>query len=230
MDRKNRMKMTVVMMYILATLLVAIGISLAWLVHKNSMITLAPVIRPGNISITGPNGTAIESLDLSYTDDCVSTDANGNKRVTVTRDICVKSTEDYYELEIAHTTNMKGLKFALYLASDQNTSLEGTYLNIANKINDQNGTYNYHYADNTKHEKNFGEYVSVQKHAEPVYWKVNSALSSNKNQIIKESLAGEDITYYLTDYRLSVTWIEENKETDMFYILARNVENNSQNN
>ena len=230
MDRKNRMKMTVVMMYILATLLVAIGISLAWLVHKNSMITLAPVIRPGDISITGPNGTAIESLDLSYTDDCVSTDANGNKRVTVTRDICVKSTEDYYELEIAHTTNMKGLKFALYLASDQNTSLEGTYLNIANKINDQNGTYNYHYADNTKHEKNFGEYVSVQKHAEPVYWKVNSALSSNKNQIIKESLAGEDITYYLTDYRLSVTWIEENKETDMFYILARNVENNSQNN
>lgn len=230
MDRKNRMKMTVVMMYILATLLVAIGISLAWLVHKNSMITLAPVIRPGNISITGPNGTAIESLDLSYTDDCVSTDANGNKRVTVTRDICVKSTEDYYELEIAHTTNMKGLKFALYLASDQNTSLEGTYLNIANTINDQNGTYNYHYADNTKHEKNFGEYVSVQKHAEPVYWKVNSALSSNKNQIIKESLAGEDITYYLTDYRLSVTWIEENKETDMFYILARNVENNSQNN
>lgn len=230
MDRKNRMKMTVVMMYILATLLVAIGISLAWLVHKNSMITLAPVIRPGNISITGPNGTAIESLDLRYTDDCVSTDANGNKRVTVTRDICVKSTEDYYELEIAHTTNMKGLKFALYLASDQNTSLEGTYLNIEKTINDQNGTYNYHYADNTKHEKNFGEYVSVQKHAEPVYWKVNSALSSNKNQIIKESLAGEDITYYLTDYRLSVTWIEENKETDIFYILARNVENNSQNN
>ena len=230
MIRENRNKITVTMMYIIAILLIAVGVSLAWLVYKNSMITLAPVIRPGNISITGPNGTAIESLDLSYTDDCVSTDANGNKRVTVTRDICVKSTEDYYELEIAHTTNMKGLEFALYLASDQNTPLEGTYLNIANTINDQNGTYNYHYANNTKHDINFGEYESVQTHVEPVYWKVISALSSNTEQTITESFAGEDITYYLTDYRLSVTWIEENKETDMFYILAKNVENNSQNN
>lgn len=229
MESKNSKKLTHAMISVLVVSLFVVGITFAWLVHRNAMITLAPVIHPGNIAITGPNGTAIESLDLSYTNDCISTDENGNKRVTIRRDICVKSTEEYYELEIAHTTNMKGLAFSFYATSDLNAPLLGEYLNSSH-TSENNGTFLYRYADDSKPSLNYDEYTNVQKHAEPVYWKVTSQLSSNSNHTVTETFAGENVTYYLTDYILTVTWIEENKETDMFYILAKNVDNSSQGN
>ena len=230
MESKNSKKLTHAMISVLVVSLFVVGITFAWLVHRNAMITLAPVIHPGNIAITGPNGTAIESLDLSYTNDCISTDENGNRRVTIQRDICIKSTEEYYQLEIAYTTNMKGLEFSLYTNNDLDTPLKGKYLNLETTERAEDSTFLYNYAGNSKHEINYGEYSNVQTHAEPLYWKVTSTLSSNKSNTVTENFSGEEVTYFLTDYVLTVTWIEKNKETDMFYILAKNVDKSSQNN
>ena len=230
MKKSKKKKQLIYSIFTVLLLTAVLGvITYAWLVNQNAMITMAPVIHPGNIAITGPGGSAIESLDLSYSNDDITVDADGKRRVTIKRDICVKSTEEQYDLEIAHTTNMKGLIFSLY-EKNSNTPLSGTFLNLDSYTLGTNGTLQYNIANQNKHSINFEEYSKVQVHAEPLYWKVNEHLSSNKNQTVTENFAGEDVTYYLTDYVLSVTWIEENKETDMFYILAKNVDNTSQNN
>lgn len=206
---------------IILVLILILGVNTyAWLSHRNSMITMAPVIHPGNIAITGPGGSAMEAFDLSYSNDDIVTDAAGKKRVTIKRGFCVKSTEEQYELEVVHTTNMKGLTFSLYLAEDLNTPISGKFLNR----DDEKKSSEYKYADNKLHETNFDNYSSVQIHAEPLYWKVNDPLSSNTDQTVTENFSGEDVQYFLTDYVLEITWIEENKETDMFYIIAKNVE------
>ena len=219
-------------------------IAYAWLVNHNAMITMAPVIHPGNIAITGPGGSAMEALDLSYGDENVS-DENGRKRVTVQRGICVKSTEEQFDLEIIHTTNMKGLEFSLYPAEivssggnftdgnvnyryDPSSPLSGRNLNLERYTATDDGKLSHNYANQSKHGINFDSYANVQKHAEPLYWKVNGPLASDKTRTVQEDFAGETVTYYLTDYVLGITWIEENKETDIFYLVARNVDNSSQ--
>lgn len=192
----------------------------AWLFHRNSMATMAPVIHPGSIAITGPDGSVMDAFDLSYSDDEITTEADGTKRVTIKREFCVKSTAEKYKLEIVHTTNMKGLTFSLYSGNDLETPLSGSFLNLDyGKSSPQ-----YNYANTDKHSLNFDGYSNVQAHAEPLYWKVNGELSSDTTSTVKENISGEEVTYYLTKYVLSITWIEENKETDLFYILAENVE------
>lgn len=227
-NRKER-KQLIYLVFMVMVLVTALGIvTYAWLTHHNSMITMAPIIHPGNIAITGPDGTAMEALDLSYSNDDITVDEDGNKRVTIQRKICVKSTEEQFDLEIVHTTNMKGLAFSLLPADGQGKPYSGHFLNLE-KQTDNNGKLEYNYANGTMHEINFDNYSNVQVHAEPLYWKVDGPLSSDKDHTVEEDFAGERVTYYLTNYVLSVTWIEENKETDMFYLLAKNVENNSQN-
>ena len=100
--------------------------------------------------------------------------------------------------------------------------MQGTFLNR----DDIKSTSQYNYVNSTKHSLNFEDYSNVQAHAEPLYWKVNEVLQSNKapDHTVKEDFSGEEVTYYLTDYVLNITWIEEKKETDIFYILAKNVE------
>lgn len=197
-------------------------VTYAWLFYRNSMITIAPVIHPGSIAITGPGGSAMEAFDLSYSDDEIKTEADGTKRVTINREFCVKSTAEHYKLEIVHTTNMKGLTFSLYSATDLNNPLLGKFLNR----DDNKSSSQYNYANNTNHILNFEDYSYVQAHAEPLYWKVDGVLNSTTDpeHTVKENFSGDEVTYYLTDYVLSITWIEENKETDLFYILAKNVE------
>ena len=217
-EKKRRTYLVVV-----ALLALMFGVvTYAWLYHRNSMITMAPVIHPGSIAITGPGGSAMEAFDLSYSDDEITTDADGTKHVTIKRNFCVKSTADQYMLEIVHTTNMKGLTFSLYSATDLNNPLQGRFLNR----DDKKSTLQYNYANETKHSLNFEQYGNVQAHAEPLYWKVNDLLQSNKasDHTVKEDFSGEEVTYYLTDYVLSITCIEETKETEIFYILAKNVE------
>lgn len=221
---KKRKKLTYLILTSLVLTVVIGVVSYAWLVHYNAMTTMAPVISTGNIAITGPDGKAIELLDLSYSNDDIKTDDDGNKRVTIQREISIKSTEDSFELEIVHTTNMKGLEFSLF---KDNVPLTGKFLNLRNTTF-EGRSFQYNYANDAKHTINFDEYSNVQVHAEPLYWKADGPLSSNKDKPVIEMIAGEEVTYYLTDYVLSITWIEENKETDIFYLLAKNVENNGQ--
>lgn len=213
--------------YLLVVIVLALMlgfVSYAWLFHRNSMITMAPVIHPGSISITGPDGSVMDAFDLSYSDDEITTEEDGTKRVTINREFCVKSTAEHYKLEVVHTTNMKGLVFSLARKDTPDQPLEGEFLNLSHRIPEGTGQLQYNHADKTKHSLNFDDYENVQVHSEPLYWKVTSVLDSDTTSKVTENFSGEDITYYLTNYVLCITWIEENKETDLFYILAENVE------
>ena len=218
---KEKRKYTYLIVVIVLALMLGV-VTYAWLFHRNSMVTMAPVIHPGSIAITGPDGSVMDAFDLSYSDDEIKTEADGTKRVTIKREFCVKSTAEKYKLEIVHTTNMKGLTFSLYSGNDLETPLSGSFLNLDNEKSSSQSQYKY--ANSGKHSLNFDTYTNVQDHAEPLYWKVNGEISSDTTSTVKENISGEEVTYYLTKYVLSITWIEENKETDLFYILAENVE------
>lgn len=220
---KEKRQYTYLIVVILLALMLGV-VTYAWFFYRNSMITMAPVIHPGSIAITGPDGSVMDAFDLSYSDDEIKTEADGTKRVTIKRKFCVKSTAEKYKLEIVHTTNMKGLVFSLAREDNSSQPLVGKYLNLERRTPEGTDPLQYNYANGDMHGLNFDGYSNVQDHAEPLYWKVNGELSSDKTSTVTESFSGEKVTYYLTKYVLSITWIEENKETDLFYILAENVE------
>lgn len=219
-------------------LVLLIGFSRAWFYNKMDMETLLSVKGPSDISILGPDGSEMESLNLRYTD----TDEKEGDKVTIRRVICIQSAAERHKLEVVHTTNLKGLTFNLYEAKpvttssessntvtdtgltfsyDGNKPIQGSYIN--EKSTDNN---NYKYAlgkdeQNSKHEENFGEYEMVQAHAEPLYWLVGDILSADKTNTTV-MIDGEK--NYRTYYICEISWTEkEEKETDMFYILAKTV-------
>lgn len=211
---------------ILAVSALIAGLTYAWFYNQTDMATLMKISPPSNISILGPNGSELDSLDLNYTSD----DKDVSGKVTVRRVICVQSEKDvvhHYKLEIVHTTNLKGLTFNLYPVSENgnqtvtdggysykydDTIISGQYINQAD-----NGTADYRYANDAQHNTNYNEYSYVQSHAEPLYWLVNTSLAPKTD----EQVTVEGKTYNRTYYVCEVSWTETTKETDIFYILAQ---------
>lgn len=195
----------------------------AWFYYQSDMGTLLAIKEPSDISILGPNGAEMSSIDLNYTEDEKTGD-----QVTVKRVFCVQTSADKHWLEIAHTTNLKGLTFNIYKVSDSGTetitdeghtykydktAIDGSYLNL-----DSDKTVaDYKYANNAYHEKNYESITNnlVQIHAEPVYWLSSQPLATNKTNSIKNGKT------YRTYYVCEVSWTETTKETDIFYILAK---------
>lgn len=217
-----RMSMCIILIIVLA-----LGISRAWFVNENDISTLVRVSEPSAIAIRGPHGEALSSLDMSYTD----ADKDGDK-VTIRRVVSVSSDEQKHQLEIVHTTNLKGLTFKVYPATettsvtdksgsitednytykyDQNNPLSGEYINV------DRSTEEYRYADNKQHKTNFDDYANVQIHAEPVYWLANGTQSGTLNDN-KQNVNSKYLNYYV----IEVSWTETEKETDIFYLLAKN--------
>ena len=205
-----------------------VGFSFAWFFNQTDMATLMPIKGPSDITILGPNGSELTSLDLNYT----SADKNGST-VTVQRVICVQSAAEQFKLEIVHTTNLKGLTFKLYPVSadgaesvtdsvtdsgytykfDKTSPIAGKYINLNNTQSD------YKYADKNKHTENYGNYENVQTHAEPLYWLTDSPQNADKAEANQVKIDG--VVNYRTYYVCEVTWTETTKETDIFYILAK---------
>lgn len=211
-------------------ILAVVGLTYAWYNQQTDITTLVNVASPSIISIRGAHGDSMTELNLSYTDD----EKDGNT-VTIHRVISVSSDEDKHYLEIAHTTNLKGLTFKLYKATesvggnteeiqenvsdsgyvysyDENNSIVGGYLNLT----PTNGG-NYKEATKAYHSENYEEYNAVQAHAEPLYWRTTAAQNAVENK------KNNNVTSkYLTYYVLEITWTETTKETDLFYVLAQN--------
>ena len=97
-----------------------------------------------------------------------------------------------------------------YKVSEQ---ISGEYLN-RDKDKSKNG---YNYADNSKHDSNYSDYQNVQSHAEPLYW-----LETEPTVVTTKNADG----LYLQNYVITISWIEtgSTKETDLFYVLAKNIE------
>lgn len=232
--RNNKKKIFYSLFALLVIAILLIGYSRAWFYNKLDMATLVSVSPPDPISILGPGGSEMTSLDLNYTE--ADTTKDGDKtKITIRRVICVQSGAAQHQLEVVHTTNLKGLTFKLYQAKDitneQNESsnqiidgvytysydasseISGSYINL-----DNSQTSDYKYARDTKHDHNFKTYNNVQAHAEPIYWKVNGNLQADLANDVEIDKTNNHRTYYVCE----ISWLEESeKETDLFYILAR---------
>ncbi len=226
--------------YSIAALLVVValiaGLSYAWFYNQTDMATLMAIKPPSTISIRGPGGSEMTSLDLNYADG----DKDANNKVTVKRVICVQSEVSVtgYKLEIVHTTNLKGLTFSLYPVSkagndtvtdsdekgtsytykyDSKDKLSGKYLNLKSSSESS-----YNYATNGKHQQNYGSYTKVQAHAEPLYWLADGKNTDGTFSPDETNQATIDgTTYNRTYYVCEVSWTETTKETDIFYILVK---------
>lgn len=205
-----------------AVCIVVVGITGAWLVNRANIATLLTVSKPSTIAVKGPNGEEMAQLDLSYTD----ADKDKNGKVTIRRVISVVSDQSEHKIEIAHTTNLKGLNFEVHMATDVtkdsttgqyaytiSKQISGEYLN-RDKDKSKNG---YNYADSSKHSFNYSDYQNVQSHAEPLYW-----LETSATEVTAKNADG----LYLQNYVITISWIEtgSTKETDLFYVLAKNIE------
>lgn len=221
-ERKALMRLTIVA---LVVLLLVLGLSRAWFVNQNNIMTLMQVTEPSPIAIRGPHGEALSALDMSYTDD----DKHGDT-VTIRRVVSVSSNEEKHKLEIVHTTNLKGLAFKVYAAQENaagsNSVNAGNYTYtynadnpIAGKyINEGSSTADYKYANDSKHAFNFDQYGNVQAHAEPIYWLANGSQDGILRDTDNDSVASKYLNYYV----IEISWTETTKETDIFYLLVKN--------
>ena len=207
-----------------AVCIVVVGITGAWLVNRANIATLFTVSKPSTIAVKGPNGEEMAQLDLSYTD----ADKDENGKVTIKRVVSVVSDQPEHKIEIAHTTNLKGLSFEVHKANVTKDSTTGQYTYNYNEASDKiSGEYlnqdkdksknSYNYADNSRHDSNYSDYQKVQSHAEPLYW-----LETGATEVTAKNTDG----LYFQNYVITISWIEtgSTKETDLFYVLAKNIE------
>lgn len=218
------------------------GVTHAWFVSRADITTLVEVSGPTDISILGPHGSAMTQLDLSYTDSDKTTEPDGKTTVTIDRVISISSDSAQHELEIVHTTNMNGLTFKVYEATevsgsdaadgitsgdykysyDKNKPLDGVYLN--EDVSRKNGGYKYADDNDIYHSKNYSSYSNVQTHVEPLYYLVKKGTGPNASKLDATKKADDNTnvsTKYLTHYILEISWQETEKETDIFYVLAK---------
>lgn len=229
---KTKLLRSIVILAAIAALIA--GITYAWFFNRIDMATLMKIQPPSDISILGPNGDTLDSLDLSHTGQ-----ADNDGKVTVSRVFCVQS-QDAFQLEIAHTTNLQGMEFKIYPAtkkkSNEETSesevaiTEGDYKYCYDKnnivtgkyINAEDGTANYKYATGIYHKDNYNTYENVQTHAEPVYWLATGKLKATGEVITLPDQNDNKETFHRTYFVCEISWTETTKETDLFYILAQN--------
>ena len=208
----QRKKRGVQAVIIAAAALITIPV-LAWLFMQRSMETMTQINMPYALRIGAGDMKPVQQLELS------NIDVSGEQK---SKDVvfCVYSKESkVYHLELAHTTNI-GFQYTIYKASisdegkinylgrqyQRGDSLVGKYLN---KETDSK------YATKDYHERTYGTYNKVQASAEPLYWITDK----------QESLpADKDETgYYVNYYILHISWdetVQNNKETDMVYLMA----------
>lgn len=214
---------------LLVVALMFAGLSRAWFVNEGDIATMVSVSGPTQLSIRGAHGKAQTALDMDYTDDDVK-----NGEVTIRRVISVCTDSSHHKLEIAHTTNLKGLEFKIYPATETTTggnitesgysysyssALNGSYINKK-----ENASEGYKEANNTKHEENFSNYDKVQAHAEPLYWLASDTLegkSNVKNGTDNDYLNPNIEKKYVNYYVVEVSWTETQKEADIFYVMAK---------
>ncbi len=232
--KTDKKKLIYSILAIVVAAILLVSLSYAWFFNRADMATLLEIKPPSQIAILGPGGSDRVSMNLDYT----NADKDADNKVMIRRVFCVQS-KDNYMLEIVHTTNLKGLTFQLYEATedaggtvtdvtdggesytykyDVNKPLSGTYIN---RDTDAQASPAYKYANNMKHDKNYETGENVQIHAEPLYWKVIPTLTPSAADKDKVTIDGAE--YHRTYYVCEISWTETTKETDIFYILAKTV-------
>ena len=194
---------------VFAILLTAAMGTMAWIRYDRSQQTVT-LVHVSDQYLIGPDGTKTAALNLGSID--VSTKGSAYYAFGVI------SNQDKYRFQLAYTTNIP-FKYNIYRATKESnkdgytkphpeggytfyykpTALTGKYLNLSG----DNRT-----ATTGKHTITFGEGVSAQKYAEPIYWQSND---------VERIAAIADIDYFV----MEVTWgdgLRNDKETDLIYL------------
>mgnify|MGYP000609667513 FL=1 len=207
-----RKRRAVISVIIAALLLLTIPV-LAWFSRQRSMETMTQINLPYALRIGAGNTQPIQQLELS------NIDVSKKKYEDVVFCVYSQGANEKYYLQLAHTTNI-GFQYTIYKASvqsdgeisylgnkySQDKELAGKYLNVDSDSK---------YATNQYHETTYGNYDKVQQSAEPLYWRSYE----------QETLPGEANANapYVNYYILHISWddtVQNNKETDMIYLMA----------
>ena len=125
---ENHRARTLAVLVLLAAIIFIIGLTMTWFVSGKSLSTVGKIQTPAQLKIMGPNQTSIEPIEISYdeTRGDVKNDSTGT--VSARRAFCVKSNNSdggqAFELQVANTTNIKGLDIKVYKVKD--TTASGT--------------------------------------------------------------------------------------------------------
>lgn len=141
--------------------LVLAGVSYAWMYNGMDMETLLKLEPPSNIAILEPDqNKALDTIKL----DSSSATRDENGKVTFRQVFRVNST-GAFDLEIAHTTNLKGLSFQVYKAK----TAEDTKNNYTTEIKSKNSKSYYYDAENAG--VLTGKYVNRDETKQPTEYK-----------------------------------------------------------
>lgn len=222
-------------------IVVCVGVSYAWFSQRAALATLMNIMPPDDIKIVpidDKGGDAL-MLDLDFDADKYGDEKNEETgEITIRRPVYIWSTSPVHQLEIVHTTNLNQLSFNIYPATKKaDNSI--TY-STEKKLN---GEYkNKNKEDASLAEKQFlNNYKTgdiVEAHAYPLYWlagnsgdkdyvspsdhdKVDTEVEST-SEIQFDPAKQVEKTYYKTYYIIEITWQENSKETDLFYVIAQN--------
>lgn len=234
-------KMYLLIVAITSIAIVIVTVSYAWYYQHAALATLMDIVPPDSINIVpiDIDGKDVAMLDLDFNEKYGDIKNDETGTVTIRRPVYIYSSSPVHQLEVVHTTNLNKLSFKIYPATKNengsftyNTgiSLSGEYIN-KNEINpslaDPASLHNYKDGDH------------VEEHAYPLYWlAVNSGHKdfvdkADKDKIVQEVSSKRETkfdpakqvnkTYYTTYYYLEISWQENSKDTDLFYIMAQNI-------
>lgn len=212
---------------IIAAVLLLLALTLSWFLTNSELSTVGKVDAPADLKILGPNETATEQLDLTY--DADSDDAKTEQGYVVRRRaFCVESGKSddkkkkAFELQVANTTNIKGLDVHVYRVHVNNKDASGDVVGY----DGLNKKYSWSNSDEVTgftsiepgkaKSETFGKYTYVQSNAQPVYrWKQFSVDDLNRTDIKDPA----DATNFIIEY----SWPKDqnSKESDVAYLIAK---------
>lgn len=216
---KKTWAVTAIAMALLALLIVPV---FGWMYMERSMETMSKINIPYALKLGAGNTRPIQELELS------NIDVSGEQKY---KDIvfCVYSSQENreYDLQLAHTSNI-GFTYNIYhAAKDKNGSVNYLKENYSQRA-ELKGRYlnkqaDSKYATDEFHGITYDSYNSVQKSAEPLYWKTTEKQILNEKNSAITKIIDED-KYYVDYYILRISWddtVQNNKETDIIYIMAK---------
>lgn len=231
----NHRRESLAIMGLAAVLLVVLGFTLGWFVDANRGSTVGKIKAPAELKVLGPNATATEQIGLSYNPEYGDT-KNGNT-VTLKRPFCVQTGGDGFELQLANTTNIKGLTIELYKAENtsalQTPDVSGTAgkksyswkasgeellkgFTSINKAGDGLATETDVTAPDSS-DQTFERYGNIQRNARPLYRYKEFDKSELNAKTLDDSIGSDTLNFII-----KLSWDESAKETDVIYLIARN--------
>ena len=252
---ENHRAQTLAVLVLLAAIIFIIGLTMTWFVNGKSLSTVGKIQTPAQLKIMGPNQTSIEPIEISY-DESRGDVKKNDGTVSVRRAFCVKSNNDEkneggqaFELQVANTTNIKGLDIKVYKVNDTTVSGKGDVAGLDGAGNKYAWTkaaevtpfepINADQVDKSlakdleTDDPTYQKYKNVQKNARPLY---------RYHKFAKSDLDGYDETAQkandVTNFIIECTWnpgvvtnadgtkASNIKETDMVYLIARGASDN----